>query len=111
MCGAPGMACCAGEVCQAGGVCAGATDSMPGMCNPCGGANQTCCPPASGNGAGTCTSATNRCVNGTGMMEDMCRPCGAMGQPCCGTNANPTCTGTLTCVTPTAGGSAVCGAL
>jgi hypothetical protein len=34
-----------------------------------------------------------------------------MGQPCCGTNANPTCTGTLTCVTPTAGGSPVCGAL
>jgi hypothetical protein len=96
-CGAPGQACCAGNVCQSNAACQNGTcqrtcgaqglaccstgaqcDSglacAGGSCQPCGRGGQTCC---AGN---TCNGGFN-CNNGT------CNACGGIGQTCCASGA------------------------
>jgi len=92
MCGALNMACCAGQVCQSGGVCAAADGGM--ACLACGASGQRCCGTGANNGCGTGLA----CVD-PGAGPAMCEACGARGQACCGsgTVATGTCNTGLSC--------------
>ena len=55
MCGALNMACCAGNICQSGGVCVTGGGDAGSTCMACGGSGQRCCTGGAG-GAGTCST-------------------------------------------------------
>jgi hypothetical protein len=77
-CGALNAACCAGNICQTGGVCTGAANGMPGTCDACGGQGQPCC-----GGTTTCHTGLSCLGAGGGGNGGTCDVCGAGGQACC----------------------------
>jgi hypothetical protein len=87
-CGSPGMQCCDGNACSAGGCCisgicmaAGNNCAVvggvcnAGSCGTCGGAGQPCC--GSNPTAGFCTASGMNCSSG------ICASCGNLGSFCC----------------------------
>ena len=113
MCGAPGGACCAGAICQTGGVCVGAMAGMGGMCNRCGASGEACCVnagPTACNAGLSCQGAAN---------ARMCAACGGAGQVCCaavaGGAALGSCSTGFNCTAGGGGGAAAmctaCGAM
>jgi hypothetical protein len=60
----------AGEVCCAGGTCAGGMPCVNNTCGACGGMGQSCC-------------SSNMCGPGLLCGSGQCSPCGDVGQPCC----------------------------
>src|SRR6185312_5283823 len=83
-CGQLGEVCC-GKSCGAG-ACVG------GVCQPCGGPGQSCCPGRACDAADVCTGG------GAGV----CTACGDAGEACCGAN---TCNGGGCCVADVCAGA------
>ena len=71
MCGALNMACCAGNICQSGGVCVTGGGDAGSTCMACGGSGQRCCTGEFGGGAGTCSTGFS-CVDPGGNAAAMC---------------------------------------
>lgn len=101
-CGGPGLPCCVGNECAAGGCCVSGICMAPGgqcvglgdgicsagACGACGGPGLPCC--GANPSAGTCTAPRTKCSAGT------CTACGTLGSVCCtdATGGNGTCEGT-----------------